>query len=214
MAKYVGYKRPKDTKKTVKHILTYLGHYKWAFLLIAILVFISAGAGIMGTFLIKPVVNNFIVPGNMKGLIIAVCGMGVMYACGALSTLGYNRLMVHTSQKVVSEIRMDLFKHTQKLPLKYFDNNTQLSGIEKMFGAIVCGIKDGKFIERDKNGNITKKGTYKNGAGSDEQQLCDGNPELSYTFWNYNNDAGIKCKADYYCCCFSYSYVHIYQIQW
>ena len=124
MAKYVGYKRPKDTKKTVKHLLTYLGHYKWAFLLIAILVFISAGAGIMGTFLIKPVVNNFIVPGNMKGLIIAVCGMGVMYACGALATLGYNRLMVHTSQKVVSEIRMDLFKHTQKLPLKYFDNNT------------------------------------------------------------------------------------------
>ena len=124
MAKYVGYKRPKDTKKTVKHLLSYLGHYKWAFLLIAILVFISAGAGIMGTFLIKPVVNNFIVPGNMKGLIIAVCGMGVMYACGALSTLGYNRLMVHTSQKVVSEIRMDLFKHTQKLPLKYFDNNT------------------------------------------------------------------------------------------
>ena len=124
MAKYVGYKRPKDTKKTVKHLLSYLGHYKWSFLLIAILVFISAGAGIMGTFLIKPVVNNFIVPGNMRGLIIAVCGMGVMYACGALSTLGYNRLMVHTSQKVVSEIRMDLFKHTQKLPLKYFDNNT------------------------------------------------------------------------------------------
>ena len=54
MAKYVGYKRPKDTKKTVKHLLSYLGHYKWAFLLIAILVFISAGAGIMGTFLIKP----------------------------------------------------------------------------------------------------------------------------------------------------------------
>ena len=77
MAKYVGYKRPKDTKNTVKHLLTYLGHYKWAFLLIAILVFISAGAGIMGTFLIKPVVNNFIVPGNMKGLIMAVCGMGV-----------------------------------------------------------------------------------------------------------------------------------------
>ena len=118
MAKYVGYKRPKDTKKTVKHLLTYLGHYKWAFLLIAILVFISAGAGIMGTFLIKPVVNNFIVPGNMKGLIMAVCGMGVMYACGALSTLGYNRLMVHTSQKVVSEIRMDKWINATRVKLK------------------------------------------------------------------------------------------------
>ena len=51
--------------------------------------------------------------------------MGVMYLCGALATLGYNRLMVHTSQKVVSEIRMDLFRHTQKLPLKYFDDNTR-----------------------------------------------------------------------------------------
>lgn len=30
---------------------------------------------------------------------------------------------------------------------KYFDNNTQLLDIEKMFGAIVCGIKDGKFYE-------------------------------------------------------------------
>lgn len=125
MAKYVGYKRPKDTKKTMKHFLTYLGHYKWAFFLVAILVFISAGAGICGTYLIKPLVNNFIEPGNMKGLLLAVIGMGVMYLCGALATLGYNRLMVHTSQKVVSEIRMDLFRHTQKLPLKYFDDNTR-----------------------------------------------------------------------------------------
>lgn len=124
MAKYVGYKRPKNTKKTMKHLFTYLGHYKWAFLLVAILVFISAGAGIMGTFFIKPLVNNFIVPGNMKGLAKAVGGMAVMYACGALSTLCYNRLMVRTSQKVVSDMRMDLFRHTQKLPLKYFDNNT------------------------------------------------------------------------------------------
>lgn len=125
MAKYVGYKRPKNAKKTMQHLLTYLGHYKWAFALVAVLVFISAGAGICGTYLIKPVVNHFIVPGDMQGLLKAVIGMGVMYLCGALSNLGYNRLMVHTSQKVVSDIRMDLFKHMQKLPLHYFDTNTR-----------------------------------------------------------------------------------------
>lgn len=125
MAKYVGYKRPKNAKKTMQHLLTYLGHYKWAFALVAVLVFISAGAGICGTYLIKPVVNHFIVPGDMQGLLKAVIGMGVMYLCGALSNLGYNRLMVHTSQKVVSEIRIDLFKHMQKLPLHYFDTNTR-----------------------------------------------------------------------------------------
>ena len=50
MAKYVGYKRPKDTKKTLKHLFAYLGMHKWAFLSVAVLVFISAGANIMGTY--------------------------------------------------------------------------------------------------------------------------------------------------------------------
>lgn len=124
MAKYVGYKRPKDTKKTLKHLFAYLGMHKWAFLSVAVLVFISAGANIMGTYLIKPVVNKFITPGDMHGLFKAVTGMGIMYLCGAMATLFYNRLMVKTSQKVIQEIRKDLFNHTQKLPLKYFDAHT------------------------------------------------------------------------------------------
>lgn len=124
MAKYVGYKRPKDTKKTLKHLFAYLGMHKWAFLSVAVLVFISAGANIMGIYLIKPVVNKFITPGDMHGLFKAVAGMGIMYLCGAMATLFYNRLMVKTSQKVIQEIRKDLFNHTQKLPLKYFDAHT------------------------------------------------------------------------------------------
>lgn len=124
MAKYVGYKRPKDTKKTLKHLFAYLGMHKWAFLSVAVLVFISAGTNIMGTYLIKPVVNKFITPGDMHGLFKAVAGMGIMYLCGAMATLFYNRLMVKTSQKVIQEIRKDLFNHTQKLPLKYFDAHT------------------------------------------------------------------------------------------
>lgn len=124
MAKYVGYKRPKDTKKTMKHLLVYLGFHKWSFALVALLVFISAGANIMGTYLLKPVINRFIVPGDTPGLIRAVLGMGAMYLCGVLATFGYNRLMIITSQKVIREIRSDLFAHTQKLPLSYFDAHT------------------------------------------------------------------------------------------
>lgn len=124
MAKYVGYKRPKDTKKAIKHLLVYLGHYKWMFMLVALLVLISAGANVAGTYLVKPVVNHFIVPGDMEELLKAVIAMGVMYACGALCTFGYNRIMVKVSQKVIQDIRNDLFAHVQKLPLKYFDAHT------------------------------------------------------------------------------------------
>ena len=78
----------------------------------------------MGTYLLKPVINKFILPGDKEGLLLAVGGMAVMYICGALATLGYNQLMIRSAQKVVKEIRRDLFAHVQKLPLKYFDAHT------------------------------------------------------------------------------------------
>ena len=122
--KYTGYKRPKNTKKTLLHLLGYLGHHKWLFLLVGLLVCISTGANLMGTYLLKPVINRFIMPGDMAGLVRAVIGMGIMYLCGALATLGYNQLMIKSAQTVVQEIRRDLFVHVQKLPLKYFDAHT------------------------------------------------------------------------------------------
>ncbi|MDO4262170.1 MAG: ABC transporter ATP-binding protein [Eubacteriales bacterium] len=124
MAKYAGYKRPKNTKKAVLHLLAYMGLHKWMFLLVGLLVLVSAGANIMGTYLLKPVINRFILPGDIAGLLRAVGAMGAMYLCGALATLGYNRLMIRSSQKVVAEIRSDLFAHVQKLPLRYFDAHT------------------------------------------------------------------------------------------
>ena len=124
MARYTGYKRPKNTKKALAELFRYMGYHKWLLLVAAVLVFISTGANVAGTYLLKPVINQFILPGDIRGLICALTGMGIMYLCGALSTFGYNRLMVKTSQKVAADIRRDLFAHVQKLPLKYFDDHT------------------------------------------------------------------------------------------
>lgn len=124
MAKYIGYKCPKDTKKTLKRLVHYMGLHKFALAVVAVLVIISSLANIMGTYLLKPVINLYILPGNIKGLAGMILAMGVMYFTGVLATLGYNRLMAKTSQKMVSEIRNDLFTHTQTLPLSYFDSHT------------------------------------------------------------------------------------------
>ena len=124
MAKYVGYKRPKNTKKALKNLLKYLGFHKWLLLFVAVLVTISSGANIFGTYMIKPVINDYALTGDIPGLIRVMIFMAVLYGCGVLATFGYNRLMVHTAQKVVSEIRRDLFDHVQTLPLSYFDAHT------------------------------------------------------------------------------------------
>lgn len=124
MERYIGYKRPKDIGRTLRYLIRYLGGHKWMFLFVAVLVLISTGANIMGTYLLKPVINRFILPGDVTGLLKAVTGMGLLYFVGAFATFGYNQLMVKTAQKVIKEIRQDLFAHVQKLPLKYFDAHT------------------------------------------------------------------------------------------
>ena len=124
MARIANYNRPKNTRRTLMQMLSYLGRHKWYMLMIALLVTVSASASILGTYLLKPVINNYIIPGDIPGLVKMLILMGILYLCGALSCYTYNQTMVHISQQVVSEIRSDLFVHTQRLPLTYFDART------------------------------------------------------------------------------------------
>jgi len=124
MARTMNYKKPKDTKKTLKRLLGYLGVHKIAVAIVAILVTVSSVASILGTYLLKPVVNRYILPGDVEGLARMLFFMGVMYAVGVLATYGYGQIMARTGQQGVSEIREDLFRHTQGLPLSYFDGHT------------------------------------------------------------------------------------------
>ena len=77
-----------------------------AVLVIALLVAVSALSSISGTYMLKPVINRFILPGDIPGLVNMLLVMGGLYLCGALSCYAYNQMMVHISQKVVSEIRL------------------------------------------------------------------------------------------------------------
>ena len=124
MARYNGYARPKDSAKTMKRLLHYMGIYRWSVLLVAVLVCISSMANLLGTYMLKPVINTYILPGDIPGLVRTIVLMALMYGAGAFATLGYNQLMVITCQKIVGRIRKDLFEHTQKLPLSYFDAHT------------------------------------------------------------------------------------------
>ena len=124
MARNTNFSKPKDVKGTLLQMGSYLGRHKLTMAVIAILVAISAGANILGTYLLKPVINTYIIPGDIPGLVRMVIVMGIIYLTGAVACLLYNQLMVHIAQKVVGEIRTDLFAHTQRLPLTYFDLHT------------------------------------------------------------------------------------------
>lgn len=124
MARMRSYKKPNDLKHTV-HILTmYLGKHKLSLLAVAIMVIISALANIYGTYLLKPIINDYIIPGDVDGFIRMLVFMAIMYGIGALCTFGYTQWMVKTAQTIVTEMRKDVFAKFQKLPIGYFDKRS------------------------------------------------------------------------------------------
>lgn len=77
MARINGTPRPKNLKKTLKAMASYLTRHIGTLIIIAILVLISAGANILGTYLLKPVINDYILPGNNAGLLQAIITMAI-----------------------------------------------------------------------------------------------------------------------------------------
>lgn len=115
-------KRPENLKHTLKVLLSYMGRHRFLLLVVAVLVTISALANLLGTYMIRPIVNH-LVQGDLMDLVRGVAVTAVIYICGAASALGYTQTMVWAAQKVLYDIRRDLFAHLQTLPLSFFDSN-------------------------------------------------------------------------------------------
>ncbi len=115
-------KKPQNMRYTLYTLLSYMGRHKFLLLVVAVLVTISALANLLGTYMIRPVVNS-LTAGNLQDLIAGVAVTAAIYGLGALSALGYTQTMVKAAQKVLYDIRRDLFAHLQTLPLEFFDTH-------------------------------------------------------------------------------------------
>lgn len=122
--------KPKNTGKTIKRILEYMKPYKIQLVLVLLLVVVSSVASIAGTYFLKPLFNNFIVPfigqqnPDLSDFLRVIGIMAVIYTAGAAASYGYNRLMLNISAGTLYRIRTDMFKHMQSLSIKYFDTHT------------------------------------------------------------------------------------------
>ena len=114
-------KKPKNLKHTLRVFLSYLGRHKKMLAVVAVLVTISAGANLLGTYMIRPVVNG-LADGDVHTLLCGVLITALIFGCGALAAYGYTQTMVKAAQQVVFDIRRDLFEHVQTLPLQFFDS--------------------------------------------------------------------------------------------
>ena len=116
--------KPENLKGTLARLSPYFREKLPSFILVIATAVISALASVIGTYMLKPIINEYILPGDISGLIRSLLIMAAIYAAGVLGTLGYSRIMIYSAQHIIYSLRHDLFQRVQSLPVSYFDTHT------------------------------------------------------------------------------------------
>ncbi len=121
--------KPKDTKKTLLRLLSYVTQKKSLLVAVFVLVIASAVANVLGTYLLTPIINEIGAmlkngTADASNLLRYLGVLAVIYICGAGAQYAYSRVMLNVSQGTLNVLRKDLFDKLQDLPIKYFDTHT------------------------------------------------------------------------------------------
>lgn len=130
-----------NKSQVIKRLLPYIwSRFRFQAIIVLITIFLTCAASMVSTFFISILIDNFINPnlgfdeiGNIiwhnpnfdtSGLLKALCIFGSIYMIGVLSSLCYSKLMVVITQGTLKDLRDDLFRHMESLPVSFFDWNT------------------------------------------------------------------------------------------
>lgn len=108
--------------KQFARTLRYIVPYKKVFMLVGVLMFVSAGASLVSPLLIKEIINNVVVNEDYRELAIVVCGLFALAAVEIAINFAHQRLMGKTGHKIIATIREDVFDKLQRLSFDFFDS--------------------------------------------------------------------------------------------
>ncbi len=125
-----GVARPRDARRVLLRLSGFFRPHAWRLLGVLLGVLVGAASTVYGTFLLKPVINDHVVPWigranpDTSGLVRTLAVMVVAYLAGGLGTYAYRRLMIGVSTAVLMRIRQEMFARMESLPLAWFDRRT------------------------------------------------------------------------------------------
>lgn len=123
--------KPKNTKSTILQLLKYMTKYKLQLLIACICAVITPILSVRGTFLLKPAINDYIIPligmenPDLSAFVAVLLKMGMFYVLAACTLFIQTKLMTKICHETIFELRSDMFEHMQHLPVSYFDVNAR-----------------------------------------------------------------------------------------
>lgn len=114
-------KRAKDTRGTIKRISAYLAAEKIKLTLVILMVLLSTILGLLGPYLIGRAIDLYIVTEAHEGLKTLLVWLIFIFIGHSLSIFLQNFWMVGIAQKIVYQLRKEIFHQFHRLPISYFD---------------------------------------------------------------------------------------------
>lgn len=117
--------KPRNTRQTLGRLLGYFSEYKARIIFVFVLVLLNTLATLAGSYMLRPIINNFLAaPGDLPGLARGLLLMAGIYIVGIAASYLQQHIMIDISQNALQNIRNDLFKKLQMLPIRFYDTNS------------------------------------------------------------------------------------------
>jgi len=132
--------KAKSASQAFKRLLVYFAPYKKRIALIFVVLVVAVLGDLAGPYLIAVAVDSFITPGGkplpawlqmilganparITGLSITMVLLALTYVLGWCSSVVMFRLMIRMTQRVLLQMRMQIFEKLQSLSLSYYDQH-------------------------------------------------------------------------------------------
>lgn len=123
--------RANDVLGTIGKCFSYIGkRYRFRFIAAIVFTIIASMTGVISSYLFTPILNNYVVPyigqenPDLSGFKRMLLVMIAVYVTGLIASFAFSKLMSIVSTGVLDDMRKDLFRVMEKLPVRFFDTRT------------------------------------------------------------------------------------------
>ncbi|MEW5804628.1 MAG: ABC transporter ATP-binding protein [bacterium] len=115
--------KAKDTRAAMRRVGVYLKRQQIRLMAVVFLLGATTGFALLGPFLMGRAIDEYFIIGNLKGLARISLLMLLVSVITALTTWLQTSVMAGVAQRVVRDIRNDLFAKVHTLPLRFIDRH-------------------------------------------------------------------------------------------
>ncbi|MBR4421846.1 MAG: ABC transporter ATP-binding protein, partial [Erysipelotrichaceae bacterium] len=119
------------SKDLIKRLLSYLtGKYKFLLGIVFLCIIVASVTSVLGNMFIRNLIDDYIKPlltdnsNDFSGLLNWIKMVAVLFGFGVLANFFQGQIMLVIANSVLQNVRDDMFKHMQTLPIKYFDTHS------------------------------------------------------------------------------------------